>query len=83
MSMWGKYEKSIAAWIHHIIAKIIQAPGRPPPSSYYTTQPPLKIPLAQLKSLVLPKIAHIWILSYQTYFKKLACGIWVLYIKTN
>ena len=30
MSTWSEYEKSISAWIHHIMRKIIQAPGRPP-----------------------------------------------------
>ena len=38
------------------------------PSSRYTTQPPLNLPLAWLKILVPPKIAHSYIVSHWSFF---------------
>ena len=53
------------------------------PYSRYTTFQPLNIPLARLKSLVPPEIAHSSIISDRTFFMTLACRMGFLWITTN
>ena len=53
------------------------------PYSLYTTHSPLKLPLAQIKSLFPPKFSHSWITSHWKFFITLECGMQVLYTATN
>ena len=57
MSTWGKYDISIAAWLHGISNEKYR-PQDIPPYLRNTTQPTYKLPLTRLKRLFPPKIAH-------------------------
>ena len=82
MSMWGQYDKSIAACIHHISVKRIQAPGRPPFLTIHHP-PTFESSTRPTKNSCSPKIAHGWIPSHWNFFITLACEMRVLYITTN
>ena len=82
MSKWGQSDKYIAAWIHHISNKMIQAPGLPPFLTLYHALT-LEAFNCPTKTIVPKIIAHSWIPSHRNFFITLTCCMWVLYIATN
>ena len=78
----GQYDKSMAAWPHHIRNKTERI-QYVPPTSRGTARTHWKLPLARIKILFCPKMTHYSIPSRWTLFMTLTYGIWVLYIAIN